>query len=303
MEASVRSDFSPGDSGLTTASVEGSRSAVEVVSENAQASISLVPKLDEMPSWFAPIQGAIDTAQGQSKNWLKKICPAVSIGLPQAIVNYSSEFQRGSARILNTLEAIGSGTPTSAQKSAIEDALTQLLGAAQKQAGQAASVTSDLTAYVTRLVQDVNALGNAIGTLEAKLADGNQYVQQVKQAIGESFIDVESQLSPCEVIVTINVDIQVSVDTTGAPQPAIAVVIAQALVAAVDDNVKNAMEPLQIVLDSWGTLQSKIAAVIADLKSVQDGYVSFLQQFDLESAQTQWSQLSGYAAGLLPGAE
>jgi len=298
----VRNDFAPGDSGLTEASVAGSRSAAEAVSENAQASISLVPKLDEMPSWFAPIQGAIDTAQGKSKTWLKKICPAVSIGLPQAIVNYNSDFKLGSARILNTLKAIGDGTPTSAQKSTIEDALTQLLGAAQKQAGQAASVSSDLTACMTGLVQDVNALGNAIGTLEAKLADGNQYVQQVKQAIGESFIDVESKLSPCEVIVTINVDIQVSVDMTGAPQPAIAVVIAQTLVAALDGNVKNAMDPLQIVLNSWGTLQSKIAAVIADLKSVQDDYVGFLGQFDLESAQAQWSQLSEYAAGLLPGA-
>jgi hypothetical protein len=118
--------------------------------------------------------------------------------------------------------------------------------------------------------------------------------------LSENFIDVQSKLSPCEVIVTMNLNIQVSVDEVGAPQPAIAAVIAQSLVTGLSDNVENAMDPLQIVMDSWGTLQAKIDAVIADLKSVSSDYVAILRQFDLETAQTQWDQLSQYAAGLLP---
>lgn len=296
-------ELNPGTVGLTTQSVNHSRNAVQTVSQFAQASITLVPQLNGMPSWFAPIQNVIDTAQGHSQNWLQSICPAVSLGLPQAIVDYNQEFQTGSQKILDTLDEIGSSQPTGDQKSAISTALNSLLDAAQKQATAAATTKTDLSQYMTGLVQDVNALGDAIGTLEASLANGSQYVQTLKNTIGENFVDVESKLSPCNVIVMMNMNIEVSVSMTGAPQPAIAAVLAQSLIGMLDSNVKNTMDSLQVVLDSWGTLQAKINAVISDLQSVGNDYASFLQQFDLATAQTQWDQLSSYAESLLPDEE
>lgn len=293
-------ELSPSTSGLTLASVDASRSAMTTVSALAQASITAVPKLTGMPSWYAPIQASVDTAQKHSRTWLETICPAVSGGVPQAIVDFNSTFQTCSGTILSTIDAIGNSTPTPTQKSTISGAFTELLNAAKSRAKSAASVTKELTQYNADLVGDVRDLGTAIGTLEQHLADGNQYVQKIKSVIGDKFIDVESPFGPCNVIVMVNIDIQVKVTTVGAPQQAIAIVLAQALVDALDENVKNSMAPLQIVLDSWGTLQAKIAAVISDVSEAEGEYVNILRDFDINAAQLQWNELATYAKTLLP---
>lgn len=290
----------PASIGLTSKNIDASRTAAQAVSDYAQASITLVPKLDDMPSWYAPIQTAVTTAQTQSQTWLDSLCPAVSFGVPKEIVSFSNTFESQSAKILNVLNKAGTGTPTPAEKKAVSDALTAILADTQKFAASAAAVKKQIAAYTTNLVADVNALGTAISTLEEHLTDGNQYVQKLKQIYSANFVDVENRLTPCNVIVMLDMNISVKVTMTGAPAQAIAIVIAQTLVGAVDHNVKQAMVPLQVVMDSWGTLQAKIEAVINDLDAVSTDLEGFLKQFDLKAAQKQWRELSDYAAGLVP---
>ncbi len=168
-------------------------------------------------------------------------------------------------------------------------------------ATKATATRGQLEDFNTKLLADVNALGSAVGTLEQHLADGSQYVQKLKQVYSESFVDVESHLSPCNVIVLLDMDISVKVSMTGAPLQAVAIVIAQTLVERVNQNVKQTQPALQVVLDSWGTLQSKLAAVLNDLDGATDDFASILAEFDLNAAETQWSELGNFVAQFVPG--
>lgn len=291
--------FDPCSAGLNVSSIGASRSAVQAVSEYAQGSITLVPALDDMPAWYAPVQAAITTSQAHSKTWLHTLCPAVTLGLPADIVGFSKTFKAESTKILTVLNKVGSGASTPAQKQAVANALTAILADTQKFADKAASVKAQIAAYTEHLVADVDALGEATATLEQHLTDGNQYVQKLKQVYSENFVTVEGNLSPCNVIVMVDMDISVKVTMTGAPMQAVAIVIAQTLVGAVDQNVKQAMPAVQVVMDSWGTLQAKIAAVLTDLDGVSTDIAGFLKQFDLQAAQDQWDALGIYANELL----
>ncbi|MGJ8618349.1 MAG: hypothetical protein ACSHWS_16020 [Sulfitobacter sp.] len=290
----------PASVGLTSANIDTSRTAVEAVSDYAQASISLVPKLDDMPIWYAPIQTAVSAAQSQSKTWLDTICPAVTTGLPVEIIRFNKTFETESAKILKVLDDAGAGAPTAAQKQAVSDALKCILADTQKFADQAANVRAQIATYTKQLMADVDALGGAISTLEEHLTDGRQYVQKLKQIYASNFINIENRISPCNVIVMLDMNISIKVTETSAPTQAIAIVMAQTLVGAVDHNVKQTMPPLQVVMDSWGTLQAKINAILSDLDSVSTDFAGFLKQFDFQAAQEQWGELSDYATELVP---
>ncbi len=297
----TNTSLDPASVGLTKDAITGTRTAVQTISEFAQASVSLVPEITGMPSWYTPIQTAISNAQKQSTNWLETLCPSVTFGVPIEIHTFSKSFATQISKIDTILSEIGSGAPNSEQKAAVLDALKSLEQDVAGYATKATATRGQLEDFNTKLLADVNALGSAVGTLEQHLADGSQYVQKLKQVYSESFVDVESHLSPCNVIVLLDMDISVKVSMTGAPLQAVAIVIAQTLVERVNQNVKQTQPALQVVLDSWGTLQSKLAAVLNDLDGATDDFASILAEFDLNAAETQWSELGNFVAQFVPG--
>ncbi len=293
--------LTPESVGLNSAAITGTRTAVLTISEFSQANLSLVPEVTGMPSWYATVQAAIDAAQTQSKTWLNTICPSVTFGLPIEINAFSKTFATESANILSVLKDVGGGKPTKAQRDSVTASLSKLQSQAKGFAVKAAGVQQQLQAYNAALLSDVEALGAQVGTLEGHLADGSQYVQTLQKIYSEKFVDVNSHLSPCNVIVLLDMNISVKVSMSGAPMQAIAIVMAQTLVSRISDNVKATQPALQVVLDSWGTLEAKLAAVISDLNSASTDFASFLAAFDLAAAQTQWTDLGDFVAQFIPG--
>ncbi|MEH6517820.1 MAG: HBL/NHE enterotoxin family protein [Halioglobus sp.] len=296
----MKRTLGPGACGVSQDTVSGAIMAIQSTTNYAQASITLIPRLAGLPDWYCDIQAAIDTAQSTSQTWVTVICPALSKGLPQRIVKFSADFTDHVNKILAVLAEIGSSGPTSSQKAAITSGLKALESAAEYQADQALVIRKQLGSYQTQLTEDVSTLGQAVSTLEAHLADGSQYVKKLEQAYGQSFVDVQSQISPCSVIVMLNMDVQVSVSETGAPQEAIAIVVAQTIVGALSENQANSFTPVQVVMDSWGTVQAKISAVISDVEAAQSDYIAVLKEFDLAAARDQWAELAEYASRFLP---
>ena len=119
-----------------SASLQAGVTAVSVVTNYAQASLTAVPRVSQPPDWFAPIAKDLLTAQGHAQGWIKTICPAVSSGLPKGIASFNHLFQSSARQIIAAQDAIlaAGGTPTAAQRAQVGsliDALATALAAQQ----------------------------------------------------------------------------------------------------------------------------------------------------------------------------
>ena len=56
-----------------------------------------------------------------------------------------------------------------------------------------------------------------------------------------------------------------------------------------------AMESVQVILDTWGTLTAKITAVVADLNDSEKAIGDIMSLVDLNTAKDQWNQLDTFA--------
>jgi hypothetical protein len=61
---------------------------------------------------------------------------------------------------------------------------------------------------------------------------------------------------------------------------------------------QTAMDSVQVILDTWGTLQAKIQAVITDLNDSEKAIGNIMSLVDLNTAQDQWNQLDAFAVQL-----
>lgn len=56
-----------------------------------------------------------------------------------------------------------------------------------------------------------------------------------------------------------------------------------------------AMDSVQVILDTWATLQTKLKAVVTDLTDSENQIGNIMSLVDLTTAQTQWGQLETFA--------
>lgn len=56
-----------------------------------------------------------------------------------------------------------------------------------------------------------------------------------------------------------------------------------------------AMDSVQVILDTWATLQTKLKAVVTDLTDSENQIGDIMSLVDLTTAQTQWGQLETFA--------
>lgn len=57
----------------------------------------------------------------------------------------------------------------------------------------------------------------------------------------------------------------------------------------------TAMQSVQVILDTWGTLTAKIQAVVSDLNDAEKAIGDIMSLVDLQTAQDQWNQLETFA--------
>jgi Bacillus haemolytic enterotoxin (HBL) len=287
---------------LHTADIDTARSAATSVTNYAQATITAVPRLTDMPDWFAPVQAAIDQTQAHSQNWITAICPAISTGLLQSIVDFSSRFSDSSNSLLAVLDSIesGPGIPTASQKQEVSAMLASLISTISDQQKKAAAVLQQVAGYATTANQDQLSLAAGLNTVVNNLTNGQSSVSQLSTVIGNDFLD-SNLLGPCSVIVTVNFDISVKVGALNLNPAIISTVYAKAILENILGNVQSAQKAVQTIVDAWSILQQKYSTVSQLLQDAAgDDYTNDFKQLDFETAQEQWQQLAAYAAGLLP---
>ncbi len=287
----------------TKKNLNNNAGAASEVTKYAQATISAVPKLQNPPDWFVPIQGHLATAQGHAKNWLRNICPSVTANVPQGIVDFNASFQSKSNGILAILQEIQSagGQPSEQQRTNVAALFGDLTTAIAGQETALGSLQQQIKAYSTEIKADQDTLADDLGTVSARFVNAQVWIQQLNAAIGEHFLD-GSVLGPCIAIVEIDMNVSFKVGGVGSDPSLVTLVFAKAILENQTGNSQAAQQALQSVLDTWTTLKVKNEAVISDLKDAEDAqYINVLAQVDLETAQAQWQQLADFASCLIPG--
>ena len=288
------------DLNKTTECLKLSASTASTVTNYAQATLTAIPKLQNPPSWFAPIQNNLTTAQGHAHNWLKNICPAVTANLPRSIINFSQTFQSTSEEILGIQQAIESagGQPSPQQRAAVGALFDDLAVALGDQEKAVASIQTDIKGHSSDVKTDQDRLASDLGAVSERFVNGSVWIQEMTAAIGDDFLDC-SVLGPCIAIAEINLNISLKVGGIGSDPSLFTLVFAKAILKNQIDNSQAAQRAIQGVLDNWTTLKVKNEAVISDLKDAQDSqYINILSQIDLKTAQAQWRQLADFASGL-----
>jgi hypothetical protein len=291
------------DVGKTEQILNSSNSAASAATDYAQAALTAVPRIPNPPDWFAPIQSDLTTAQTHAQNWLTNLCPAVTSGIPTGVVNFNNTFQSTSQQILGIQQDIqnAGGSPTSDQRSSVASLFGSLITAMDNQQKTINSVQADIQTYLTDLKTDQNNLGNDLGTVADRFVSGHTWIEQLTATIGENFLN-STPLGPCIAIVSVDMNISIQIGGIGADPTLITLVFAKAILENQLSNSPAAQQAVQAILDTWTTLKVKSEAVISDLNEAQDSqYINIMSELDLETAQTQWQQLSDFASGLISG--
>lgn len=286
----------------TETALRNNNNAATSVTNYAQAAITAVPRIPNPPDWFAPMEEDLKTAQSHADNWLNTLCPAVTTSVPQQVIDFNETFQQISGQILTIQKEIErAGTPTAEQRQnvgAYFDSLTEKLSAQEQ---TITSLQSRIKAYFADVENDQDKMTSDLAAVAERFADGQTWIQKLRAAIGENFLD-SNALGPCSTIVEVNMNVTLQIGGIGADPTLITLVFAQAILQNQFSNQGAAEQAVQSVLDSWTTFKAKTDAVISDLKDASDSrYLDILSESDLVSAQTQWRQLSNFAAGLLTG--
>lgn len=285
----------------TKKSLQSNASAATTVTDYAQATVTAVPEVAAPPDWFEPMQNDLAISKEHAQSWLKKICPAITKGIPQGVIDFNQTFQTMSQQILDLQQAIenGGGKPTADQRSSVDSLLVDLSTRFGSQADTVASLQTDLKTYSAQIKTDQDKLSSDLGAVSQRFTSGHTWIQELTEAIGDSFLDSQV-LGPCIAIVNIKMDITLKVGGVEADPTLITLIFAKAILENQIGNSQTSQQAVQDILDVWATLKVKADAVASDLKDAKDSeYTNVLSQIDLETARTQWQQLSDFATELI----
>ena len=290
------------DLAQTERQLTATAAAATAVTDDAQAAITLVPVVPNPPAWFAPIQSDLATAKGHARVWPAAICPLVTTGIPRGLREFNAAFQPSSERVLAIQQEIeAAGAPTAAQRTAVDGLLAGLSASLATQSDGVTSTLARLKAYLADLQADQDALQSDLGTVAERFASGATWIQQLTDALGESFVD-SSVLGPCIAIVQIDLDISLKIAGVGADPTVLMLVMAKAILTSQIGNSGSAQLAVESILDTWATLAAKVAAVRADLHDAQaDAYLPVLSALDMQTAREQCQQLADFASHLIGG--
>ncbi|HQU84540.1 MAG TPA: HBL/NHE enterotoxin family protein [Pyrinomonadaceae bacterium] len=303
------STFSSGDSSLqidvnqTKAALQANLNTAQNVTNYAQATVTAVPRVSDPPDWFAPIQTDLETSQSHAVTWLKTICPDVTKNIPQSVVDFNDSFQSISSQILSVQQDIenAGGMPTDEQKQNVDTFFGNLVSKLSDQEKSVTAVQTEIKNYYANVESDQDKIGSNLGTVSARFSDSQTWIQQLTTIISENFLDTNI-LGPCQTIVEVNFDISLKISGVNADPTIITLILAKAVLQNQFSNQSVSEQAIQSILDTWTTFLQKVQAVIADLQDAQtDEYLTVLSQCDLQTAQTQWQQLSDFAATLIVG--
>lgn len=275
--------------------------STSAVTNYAQATLTVVPKVHNPPSWFLSTAKGIQAAQEHAGGWMKNTCPAVSVTVPCSVIQFSRSFDAAASKLLVLLQAIESQTgqsPTGEQRQQVDEIFSGLLGETQQQSQTVQFLQGQISDFFRQLTADHTALSDDLSAVEAMFAEGRKWVQNLQAVIGEDFINSQA-IGPCHSIVEIKIEITMAIQSSGADTDLAILVLAEAVLKNLVSNQADVTPAIQNILDLWATLAIKIESVITDLRKAEgENYANILKQIDLMVARDQWKQAADFAAGL-----
>jgi hypothetical protein len=283
----------------TRARLQTCTTAAASVAKHAQATITTIPAMPNPPDWFVPVAADLKRAQDHARDWLRRLCPAVSRTMPEGLASFNEAFQSATGDILDVLDSTDAGDSlTPGQRTQVDSALADLTTAVTARAQAATALLTDVKAYFTTINGDQDQLQKDLATVSAKFADSGKWIQELNAVFDESFLD-DNVLGPCTVIVNVKLAISAQLGETGADPTFNTLVIAKAILQNQIANFTGAQQALADILDTWTTYKAKVDAVVSDLNDAKNdsGYVAILTQLDLQTAQRQWQELADFVSG------
>jgi hypothetical protein len=128
----------------TKGRLKNSMAAATAVTQNAQATVTVVPILPDPPDWYVPVQNDLLTSQDHANDWLNTICPAVNGGLPAQLIAFNGAFQSSSGSILDVINASGAGSLTAEQRATVDESIAALRAAVATQEQSVISLVASI---------------------------------------------------------------------------------------------------------------------------------------------------------------
>ncbi len=307
-------------------------------------------KLPEDPAvLLQQVNANLTIAKQHGQTWSNDIQPGLT-AIPQAIINYNTQFQVEMGLILPLVQALLIG-PDPAKRAELVDLFNGLIQKIEDQnkalSGEIAllktfntNVTSDhgnfssannsfaaiqqfeqanitaLNSAISGLNDAISALNKAItaeavalGVSVALIAGGAIGLANAETGVGlvigaicivvgmlgvgvaagelissiEKKQDAEQKEAFDQLEVT---ELTVQVQALNTTETALSALVTQSALA---------MQSVQVILDTWATLQGKLQAVVVDLSNSELAIGNIMSLVDLNTAQTQWGQLETFA--------
>ena len=285
---------------LTTKDIKQSISAAQQVSNYAQASITLIPKLTNVPSWYDNISADITKAQGHSQNWLDVLCPATTSQLPRTITSFNPIFQSKISQVQAIIKQVGTGTISAEQKTQIHSLFASITTALEAQQSLTNYIDTELKDFFNNNNADQATLSQDLVTIKSHDLNGAANITEIQSAMTDHFMN-NTILGPCNVIVSIDINISIKINQISSNPQLLAFAFISAFVDHMISNVKAVQIPFQSFLDLWGNVLIHYKTVITDLKNASsDDYIGIIETLDLEQSKKDWQALADFVHQTLP---
>lgn len=310
----------------------------------------LQSKLPEDPAVLLKrVNDNLATAKQHGQTWSNDIQPNLTL-IPQAIINYNSQFQAEMNVMLPLVQSLLVTPDPTKRQELVElfqglldklgeqqkslqgeiDLLKQFNTAVTTDHGNFSSANTSFAAIQQFEEANIKALNDAISGLEDAISALNKAITAEAVALGVSVgliaggaialasaetgvglvvgavtmvvgmagvgvaagflissIEKRQEAAQKEAFDKLEVnELTVQVQALNTVETALSTLVTSSQLA---------MDSVQVILDTWATLQVKLQAVVTDLNDAEKQIGNIMSLVDLQTAQTQWGQLQDFA--------
>ncbi|WP_299337906.1 hypothetical protein [uncultured Psychroserpens sp.] len=285
---------------LSTSDVKDTISAAQQISNYAQAAVTLVPNLTDIPQWYKQISVDITTTKDHAQNWLDVLCPDATLHLPRTITAFNPTFQSNISKIQSILSSAENGNVSAEQKTQINNLFDSILSALKVQQNVTDSITKKLKDFIVKANADQATLSNDLNTIKSNDQVDADGILAIQSVMTDHFMN-NTILGPCNVIVSLDINVSIKINQINSKPHVLAYAFISQFVDHMISNIKAIQVPLQSFYDLWNTMILDYQTVIEDLNSASaDDYVNVIESLDLNQAKKDWQALADFVKQSLP---
>nr|WP_321232954.1 hypothetical protein [uncultured Psychroserpens sp.] len=285
---------------ITTKDIKQSISAAQQITNYAQASVTLAPELENVPSWYTKISADIKQTKSHAQHWLDVLCPATTLHLPRTITSFNPTFQSKISQIQSIVKHVGNGTISDEQRLEIKALFESITTALKVQQGVTSSITNELKGFINNSNADQATLTQDLNIIKSNDLNGATNITEMKGIMTDHFMN-NTILGPCNVIVSIDINVSIKINQISSNPNLLAFAFISEFVNHMISNVKALQIPLQSFFDLWNIVLLDYQTVITDLNDAStDNYMGVIEALDLEQTKKDWQAIADFIHQTLP---